>query len=66
MKKVLLAVDETKGSKAALNTFLDLFSCMRPDTVILLNSASSLQDTNPPTPALTNFSSPKLPTSISA
>ncbi len=37
MKKVLLAVDETKGSKAALNTFLDLFSCMRPDTVILLN-----------------------------
>ena len=37
MKKVLLAVDETKGSKAALNTFLDLFSCRRPDTVILLN-----------------------------
>ncbi len=37
MKKVLLAVDDTKGSHSALNTFIDLFSCMRPDTVILLN-----------------------------
>ena len=37
MKKVLLAVDDTKGSHSALNTFIDLFSCMRPDTVVLLN-----------------------------
>lgn len=37
MKKVLLAVDDTKGSNAALTTFLDLFSCARPEAVILLH-----------------------------
>jgi len=37
MKKVLLAVDDTLGSNTALKTFLDLFSSMRPETVILLH-----------------------------
>lgn len=37
MKKVLLAVDDTTGSNAALTTFLDLFSCARPEAVILLH-----------------------------
>ncbi len=37
MKTVLLAVDDTKGSKAALKTFIDLFQCLRPETVILLH-----------------------------
>ena len=35
MKKVLLAVDDTKGSHSALNTFIDLFSNIHPETVIL-------------------------------
>lgn len=37
MKTVLLAADDTKGSKAALKTFIDLFQCLRPETVILLH-----------------------------
>jgi len=37
MKKVLLAVDDTIGSNTALRTFLDLFSCARPEAVILLH-----------------------------
>ena len=37
MKKVLLAVDDTKGSKSALRIFIDLFARMRPEKVILLH-----------------------------
>ncbi len=37
MKTVLLAVDDSRGSNIALKTFLDLFSCARPETVILLH-----------------------------
>ena len=36
MKKVLIAVDETKGSLSVIDTFMDIFSCMRPEEVILL------------------------------
>ena len=35
MKRVLLAVDDTKSSHSALNTFIDLFSNIHPETVIL-------------------------------
>jgi len=37
MKKVLLSVDDTIGSRAVLKTFLDLYSCSRPESVILLH-----------------------------
>lgn len=37
MKKILIAVDDTKGSQATLKTFIDLFSCARPEAVTLLN-----------------------------
>lgn len=36
MKKVILAVDEGKGTEAVIKTFADLFFCARPETVILL------------------------------
>jgi len=36
MKKVLLAVDDTVGSNTAFKIFLDLFSSIRPEKVILL------------------------------
>ena len=36
MKKVLVAVDESKGSLSVMDTFMDIFSCMRPEEVILL------------------------------
>ena len=36
MKKVLIAVDDTKGSQAAATTFEGIFSCARPETVLLL------------------------------
>lgn len=36
MKKVLISVDDTKGSKSAVTTFQNLFPCVRPETVILL------------------------------
>lgn len=36
MKKVLLAIDGTKGSKAALDYFDRLFSCAKPEEVLLL------------------------------
>ncbi len=36
MKKVLIAVDDTKGSKAAATTFEKVFSCIRPETSLLL------------------------------
>jgi nucleotide-binding universal stress UspA family protein len=37
MKKVLIAVDDTKGSKEAVNVFLNVYDCMRPETVVLLH-----------------------------
>jgi nucleotide-binding universal stress UspA family protein len=36
MKSVLLAVDDSKGSQATIDTFLKLFHCVRPETVALL------------------------------
>jgi nucleotide-binding universal stress UspA family protein len=36
MKNILLAVDDTKGSKAAIPAFSRLFPCVRPENVILL------------------------------
>ncbi len=36
MKKVLLAVDDTKGSKPALETYIRVFPCVRPETTVLL------------------------------
>ena len=36
MKKILIAVDDTKGSKLIIPTFSKLFPCVRPETVILL------------------------------
>ncbi len=36
MKKILIAVDDTKGSKTAATTFEGIFSCARPETVLLL------------------------------
>ncbi len=36
MKKVLIAVDDTKGSKTAATTFERVFSCIRPETTLLL------------------------------
>jgi len=37
MKNVLIAVDDSKGSEAAVRTFVDLFSSNRPETVVLLH-----------------------------
>ena len=36
MKKVLIAVDDSKGSQTAIEAFAGLFSCTRPETVVLL------------------------------
>ncbi|MEE8328774.1 MAG: universal stress protein [Thermodesulfovibrionia bacterium] len=36
MKKVLMAVNETKGSKVALDKSAYLLSCINPETVVLL------------------------------
>lgn len=36
MKKILIAVDETKGSIKAAETLVKLFPCVRPETVVLL------------------------------
>ena len=36
MKTVLIAVDDSKGSETAVQAFLDLFVCVRPETVVLL------------------------------
>ncbi len=36
MKKILIAVDDSKGSNATIETFAPLFSCVRPETVVLL------------------------------
>jgi nucleotide-binding universal stress UspA family protein len=36
MKKVLIAVDDSKGSQATIDAFAGIFSCARPETVVLL------------------------------
>jgi nucleotide-binding universal stress UspA family protein len=36
MKKVLIAVDDSKGSQSTVDAFAGLFSCARPETVVLL------------------------------
>lgn len=36
MNKILIAVDDTKGSKAALTVCSNVCSCMRPETIVLL------------------------------
>lgn len=36
MKTILIAVDDSKGSQAPIDTFVGLFSCTRPETVVLL------------------------------
>jgi len=36
MKKILIAVDDTKGSKNAFSVCSDICSCMRPETIMLL------------------------------
>lgn len=36
MKKVLIAVDETKGSKAAVTSCVNTCKCIQPDTVLLI------------------------------
>lgn len=36
MKKVLIAVDDTKGSKEIIPAFSRLFPCVKPETVIVL------------------------------
>jgi nucleotide-binding universal stress UspA family protein len=36
MKKILIAVDDTKGTKRALDFICRLCSCMRPESIILV------------------------------
>jgi len=36
MKNVLIAVDDSKASKRTTQAFLDLYSCSRPEKVVLL------------------------------
>lgn len=36
MKKLLIAIDDTKGSKSAVQTCTNTCKCIRPDTVLLL------------------------------
>lgn len=36
MKKILIAVDDSKGSDTAINKFTELFGCRIPETVLLL------------------------------
>jgi hypothetical protein len=36
MKKILVAVDDSKGSENAVSALTDLYSCSRPETVVLL------------------------------
>jgi nucleotide-binding universal stress UspA family protein len=38
MKKVLVAVDDSKGSQKAVEAFLEVFSCSPPEEVILLHT----------------------------
>lgn len=35
MKKILIAVDETKGTKELFNVCLNMCSCVRPETIVL-------------------------------
>ena len=35
MKKILIAVDETKGTKELFNICIDMCSCARPETIVL-------------------------------
>lgn len=37
MKKVLIAVDDTKGSKAIIPAFSRIFPCIKPEEIILLH-----------------------------
>ncbi|MBI5740577.1 MAG: universal stress protein [Nitrospirae bacterium] len=36
MKKILIAVDDTKGTKNAVSTFANVCKCINPESVILL------------------------------
>ncbi|MEW6409503.1 MAG: hypothetical protein AB1488_05255 [Nitrospirota bacterium] len=36
MQKILIAVDDTKGTKAAVSTFAHVCKCMNPESIILL------------------------------
>lgn len=36
MKKILIAVDDTKGTKNAVTTFANVCKCMNPESIILL------------------------------
>jgi nucleotide-binding universal stress UspA family protein len=50
MKKILIAVDETKGTKELFNTCISMCSCARPETIVLcyvekLEGKSLLDDT---------------------
>ncbi len=36
MKNILIAIDDSKGAQAAIDTFAGLFSCTRPEKVVLL------------------------------
>lgn len=38
MKKVLVAVDDSKGSMKAIDAFVDVFSCNPPEEVVLLHT----------------------------
>lgn len=37
MNRVLLAVDETKGSENVVKAFFELYACSRPEAVVLLH-----------------------------
>ncbi len=37
MKKLLIAVDDTKGAQAAVNILNSIYTCVRPETVVLLH-----------------------------
>ncbi len=37
MKKILIAVDDTKGSKAIIPAFSKIFPCIKPEEIILLH-----------------------------
>lgn len=36
MKKILIAVDDTKGTKAAVSTFAHVCKCLNPEEIVLL------------------------------
>lgn len=50
MKKILIAVDETKGTKELFNICIDMCACVRPETTVLcyvqkLEGRSLMDDT---------------------